>query len=164
MLGIIGIAALASACGGEAPQQKPAETKAAALQPGEYEVAGTVKEVRSTDSSTPATPLKAGASVAAVRACIAPDGKLDHKLLAENPGDKCREDTSFVRNGRINVQLNCQRSGKGGVMQLANGTFKEDSFEIEVLSNTYFSGEGDYSATRALTGRRVGDCPAGTQG
>lgn len=165
IVAIIGVAALAASCGSESTEPpKPAATKAAALQPGEYEVAGTVKEVRSTDNSTPATPLKAGASLTAVRACVAADGKLDHKLLSENPGDTCKEDTAFVRNGRLNVQLNCQRSGKGGIMQLANGTFKADSFEAEVLSSTFFGGTGDYSATRTLTGKRVGDCPAANAG
>jgi hypothetical protein len=43
-------------------------------------------------------------------------------------------------------------------MQLANGTFKADSFDVEVLSNSFFSGSGDYSMTRTLTGKRVGDC------
>jgi hypothetical protein len=156
---MIGVAALTAACGGEgAEQKKPAETKAAALQPGEYEVTGTVKSLRSTDQSTPATKLKAGATLEAVRACVAADGKLDPKLIAESAGDTCKEDTAFLRSGRINVQLNCQRSGKGGIMQLANGTFKADSFDVEVLSNSFFSGSGDYSMTRTLTGKRVGDC------
>jgi hypothetical protein len=158
IVAIIGAAALAAGCGGEAEQKKTPEAKAAALQPGEYEVTGTVKDVKSTDKTTPATKLKAGATLGPVRACIAADGKLDTNLLAESAADTCKEDTSFVRNGRFNVQLNCQRSGQGGVMQLANGTFKADSFEVEVLSSSYFSGSGDYSATRTLTGKRVGDC------
>lgn len=154
---IIGAAALVAGCGGEAARKPAAEAKATALQPGEYEVTGTVKELRSTDQSTPATTLKAGSALTPVRACIAADGKLDPKLFAE-ASDSCKQETAFVRNGRINVQLNCQRSGNGGVMQLANGTFKADSFEAEVLTSTYFGGSGDYSASRALTGKRVGAC------
>jgi hypothetical protein len=159
MLAMIGVAALTAACGGEGGEQKKApEAKAAALQPGEYEVTGTVDSLRSTDQTTPDTRLKPGAALTAVRACIAADGKLDPKLIAESAGDTCKEDTAFIRSGRINVQLNCQRSGKGGIMQLANGTFKADSFEVEVLSNSFFSGSGDYSMTRKLTGKRVRDC------
>lgn len=151
-------AALLAGCS-EAPPQKKAEERATALKPGEYEVTGTVKDVHSTDKSTPATALKAGAALTAVRACIAADNKFDGKLLAEEAGDKCKEDTAYVSNGRLNIQLNCQRAGKGGVMQLANGTFKANSFEAEVLTSTYFAGDGDYGATRVISGKRVGDCP-----
>ena len=160
---ILGLAAatVLSGCGGEPAQpQKKAEERATALQPGEYEVTGTVKDVKSTDKTTPATALKAGAALTAVRACIAADNKFDSKLLAEAAGDSCKEDTAYVSNGRLNIQLNCQRSGKGGVMQLANGTFKADSFDAEVLTSTYFAGDGDYTATRSLAGKRVGDCSA----
>lgn len=153
-------AALLAGCGGEPEQKKAAEVRADKLQPGEYEVTGTVKDVRSTDQTTPATALKAGAPLTAVRACVAADGKIDSRMFAETAADACKQDTAYVRGGRLNVQLNCQRPGNGGVMQLANGTITADSFEAEVLTSTYFSGTGDYSATRALSGKRVGDCPA----
>jgi hypothetical protein len=161
---LLGAAALLAGCGGE-PEQKPAaEVRADKLQPGEYEVTGTVKDVRSTDQTTPATKLEAGAALTAVRACVAADGKIDPKMFAESPADKCKEDTAYVRGGRLNVQLNCQRPGSGGVMQLANGTIKPDSFEAEVLTSTYFSGSGDYGATRTIAGKRIGDCPPAKQG
>ena len=160
----LGAAAIAlGACGGGGEQKQAKPAAAASLQPGEYEVTGTVADLKATDNTAPATQLKAGATLTPVRACVAADGKIDIKLLAE-PGDECKEDTAFVRNGRLNVQLNCQRAGKGGVMQLANGTFKENSFEAEILSSSYFTGTGDYSATRKVTGKRVGDCPATQQG
>ena len=155
-------AAALGGCGGEAAQQNQSATaKPAALQAGEYEVTGTVKAVRSTDSTTPATALKLDAALPPVRACVAADGAIDPAMFAEGK-DSCKQDNAYVRDGRLNVTLNCQRPGNGGVMQLANGTFKSaDAFEAEVLTSTYFSGTGDYAMTRALTAKRVGDCPAG---
>ena len=162
---IIGLAAagLLAACSGDAAQEPKKEAKAASLTPGEYEVTDKVDEVRSTDNSTPATARKvpaAGEASPASRICVGADGALDPKIFAE-AGDQCTSTGSYMRGGRLSYQFNCNRAGKGGLSQLADGKFTADSFEASVTSSTYFSGPGDYSLTRTLTGRRVGDCPAG---
>ena len=161
---IIGLAAagLLAACSGDTAQEAKKETKAAALQPGEYEVTDKVDEVRSTDNTTPATTLKvaaAGEASPTKRICVGADGALDPKIFAEG-GDQCTPTGSYMRGGRLSFQVNCTRAGKGGLSQLVDGKFTADSFEANVTSATYFSGPGDYSLTRTLTGKRVGDCPA----
>lgn len=154
-------------CGGGdsgAGNKAAEEATAAALQPGEYELGTSVEQIRSTDDSTPATALKAGAPVATSRACIASDGSLDPQMFAEG-SDQCGITDSYTRNGRISVQLKCSRAGKSGhVMQLVDGDFKADSFEARVLGSTGFGGPGDYEMTRKVTARRVGDCPAAAAG
>lgn len=161
---ILGVAAagLLAACSGDAAKEAKKEAKADALQPGEYEVTDKVDEVRSTDNSTPATAMKvaaAGEASPTSRICVGTDGAIDPKIFAE-AGDKCSSTGSYMRGGRLSYQFNCTRADKGGLSQLADGKFTADSFEATVTSSTYFSGPGDYSLTRTLTGKRVGDCPA----
>ena len=165
MIGTGVAALLLAACGAEpGGGEAKEEATAAELQPGQYELSTTVEQVRSVDDSTPATSLKAGAPAAVTRACVAADGALDPAMFAEG-SDQCAVTDSYVRNGRISVQLKCTRAGKGGnVMQLVDGDFKADSFEAQVLGSTGFAGPGDYETTRKVTARRVGDCPAAAQG
>lgn len=156
-------AAFLAGCSGEPAQQENAATEetAKALQPGEYELTAKVDQVRSTDNTSPATSLKAGADAPTKRACVAADGSLDPKMFAE-ASDTCTVADSYVRNGRMSVQLKCTRAGQGGnVMQLVDGDFTADSFEAKVLGSTSFSGSGDYEMARSVSAKRVGDCPAG---
>ena len=165
MLGLaaaFGVAGLLAACSGDSATEAKPETRAEALKPGEYEVSDKVDEVRSTDNTTPATAMKvaaAGEASPTSRICVGADGAIDPKIFAE-AGDKCTETGSYMRGGRLSFQFNCNRSGKGGLSQLVDGKFTADSFEAQVISSTSFSGPGDYSLTRTVTGKRVGDCPA----
>lgn len=140
-------------------QQAEATGQRAALTPGEYEASWTVTEIRSTDKTDPATDLTVGATGSA-RACVAEGPVADPALFAEGE-DECTPTSSYARGGRISLQLVCSRPGEPGeVRQSVNATSTAESFEGEVSTSTYFSGEGDYSSVRTVTGRRVGDCPA----
>ena len=163
-LGAVGALAFAlSACGNEsAPAAAPtSETKS--LSAGEYEVATRVEDLRSTDHTTPLTKAKqtaANEAPAMHRACVADGGKIDSSMFAE-AGDKCSVQNSYVRNGKINMQLSCTRSGAPGqVLQSIDGDYGADSFTATVNTGTYFTGSGDYAMRRAMTARRVGACPA----
>lgn len=158
---IVGLAAagLLAGCSGDKAAPKPAEAKAAALQPGEYEITATIDEVRSTDKTTPATTAKAGDPPTTRRACVAAAGGIAQEAFAD-AGDKCTESSSYLRNGRLSLQLTCSRPDKGQVMQLADGSFKADSFEAKLTTATYFAGPGDYEMIRSFTGKRVGECSA----
>ena len=153
-----GAAAFLGACsGGEQP--KPKEAKAAALQPGEYEVAIKVDSIRSTDDSTPLIDAKAGDTAETQRVCIPEGGAIDPKLFTA-AGDTCTKQNSYVRGGRMSIQYQCTRPAKGPVTEMVSGKFKKDSFEAESKTATYFSGTGDYEMIRTVTGRRVGECSA----
>lgn len=153
-------AILLAACSEEAPQPQQAETgQRAALTPGEYEASWTVTEVRSTDKTEPATDLTVGGTGTA-RGCVAEGGEIDPALFAEGD-DECTPTSSYNSGGRISLQLVCSRPGEPGELrQSVNATSTAESFEGEVSTSTYFSGEGDYSSVRTVTGRRVGECPA----
>ena len=146
-----------AACGGE--QKTGAVEKApATLAAGLYEVNAEVLQLASTDQTTPATKLKQG-DKQVIRACVAADGKPAPELLAED-GDDCTIKNSYIRNGRMSAQMSCTREGKNGpVMPAMMGSFKADSFEGEITTLTYFTGDGDYRMTRKISAKRIGDCP-----
>ena len=156
---VAAIAALVVAgCSEDAPTQQPVQ-KAAALTPGEYEASWTVTELRSTDKTDPATDLTVG-KTGSVKACIGEGPAVDVALFADS-NDTCTPTNSYVRGGRMNIQMRCAREDEGGpVMQTMTGTSSADGFEGEISTSTYLAGFGDYSMIRTVSGKRVGDCPA----
>jgi len=158
ILGIVAFGLLA-ACSSEAPPaDAPAET-AAALKSGEYAMTSTITAFRSTDGATPLTKAKLG-DVFETKACVAADGTLDPAIFAE-AGDKCTATNSYIRGGRISMQLSCTRpSVPGQIMPGVDATFTADTFEGTATTTTYLKGFGDYALTRTIAAKRVGDCPA----
>ncbi len=150
-------AALLMGCGSEAP--KPAENLTAkTLTPGEYEVNGEVTKLVSTDKTTPGTAAKLGDKTV-TRGCVADTGNIDPAMFID-AGDNCSAQSSYVRSGRLSVQYQCTRPGRGNVYPAADGNFSADAFEAVVTVGTAFTGDGDYNLTRRLTAKRVGNCPA----
>lgn len=149
-----------AACSEEAPQQQAQE--AAVLAPGLYEASWTVSELRSTDKTDPATKLTVGTTGTA-KGCIKEGPAIDMALFAEG-SDECTRTNSYIRRGRINIQMQCERPDEPGpVMQTVTGTSTADGFQTEISTSTYFTGFGDYSMIRNVTGRRLGECPAEEQ-
>ena len=149
-------AAALGACSEDAPQQNQAQQKTA-LTPGMYEATWTVSELRSTDKTDPATKLTVGTTGTA-RACIQEGPVIGLALFAEGD-DECRPSNSYVRGGRINIQMQCKRPDEAGpVMQTVTGTSTAEGFEGEISTSTYLTGFGDYSMIRTVSGRRVGEC------
>ncbi len=154
-----GIALAVSSCGAEQKTEAAAEAVPAKLAAGLYEMNAEVIQLASTDQTTPATRLKQGDKLV-TRACVAEDGIPAPELIAEE-GDKCQVKNSYVRNGRMNVEMSCKRDGMSGeVMPAMQGSFSKDGFEGEITTLSYFIREGDYRLVREVTARRVGDCPA----
>ena len=159
MITVLGAAGLLASCSEPAAETAEVE-KAEALQPGEYELTMTVTDLRSTDQTTPATSGKVGpAQVLPERVCVDAQG-LPPAAFAE-AGDTCTPSDSYMRGGRMSLQFNCTRAGRGKLTQTVDGNFTADSLEAKVITGSYFSGGGDYAMTRTLAGRRVGDCAAG---
>jgi hypothetical protein len=155
---VSGLVLAVAACGG-GEQDKAAEEVPATLAAGLYELNAEVTQLASTDNSTPATKLKQGDKLV-TRACVGADGKPAPELLAE-AGDKCEQNSGYIRNGRMTIELSCRREGENGsVMPAMNGNFTKDAFEGEITSLTYFVENGDYRMTRKVTAKRIGDCPA----
>lgn len=155
MLAVLLGASLA-ACS-EAP--KPVEEKApvAAFPAGEWEVTALTETLRSSDKSTPATRHKVG-STETIRIC-SPAGPKPAPALFADKGDDCTLDSDYAKNGRINMSMQCKRPGQGQIAVTLDGKYDETTFEVVVVTGTYFAGSGDYALTQKMTGKRIGDCP-----
>lgn len=152
---IAGSLALA-ACGGEAPQKKEAaEAAPAKLPAGQYEVTGTVKSLRSTDKTPLPTFAKVG-DVITTQGCVGEDGLPAPELLAAK-GDVCQIQNPYVRSGRMNLTLDCNRTGQGKVMAQMDGRYTADGFTGTLTVNSMFSGAGDYELVEEIVARKVAD-------
>ncbi len=155
---IITLALASAGCGSDAPKPVAVE-KPKTLVAGEYEVLSEVTKLASVDKSVPATKLKLG-DKETIRACVAADGTPDPAMFVE-AGDACTATNSYARSGRLSVQYTCNRPGKGELYPNADGNFTADGYKALVTVGSAFSGDGDYTLTRTLTAKRVGNCPAG---
>jgi hypothetical protein len=147
---------LAAACSGGGEENK-AEEAAAAMQAGQWEIASEVTAFRSTDKATPA--LKAAVGDKATAPACVEAGKED-KPPAEmfaGVGYECDYKDRYVRGGRINVSLECERDALEGKIQMTfEGNYKGDSFEGTANANSFLSGDGDFAMSTKVTGRRTG--------
>lgn len=152
-----------AACSPEAPANNTAaEAAPATPQAGEYEVTTTVAGFRSTDNNTPVVKAKEG-DTATTRACVGADGTLAPELFAAR-GDQCTAQNAYVRGGRINLALDCTRSGTPGkIMSEVNGSFTAEDLKGSMTTTSFIQGPGDYELRQDFTARRVGECstPAG---
>jgi hypothetical protein len=146
-----------SACGAE--EAKPVEAKAppASFPAGEWEVTALTETLRSTDKTTPATGNKVGSTEPARKICST--GAKPAAELFAVASDDCKVENDYARNGRINMSLQCKRPGKGQVALTLDGKYDDKSFEVLVVTGTYFSGSGDYVMNQNMKGKRLGDCP-----
>ena len=146
-----------TACGEEA---KPVAKKArpAAFPAGQWEVTSLTEKLASADKSTPATSHKIG--VTESRTICSPAGPKPAPALFADQGDDCKLDSDYARNGRINMSMQCQRAGHGQLALTLDGKYDETTFEVVVITGTYFTGSGDYALTQNVKGKRIGDCPA----
>jgi hypothetical protein len=148
---------LAAACSGGGGEENKAEEAAAAMQAGQWEISSEVTAFRSTDKATPALKAAVG-DKATAPACI--EAGKEEKPPAEmfaGVGYKCDYKDRYVRGGRINVSLECERDALEGKIQMTfEGDYKGDSFEGTANANSFLSGEGDFAMATKVTGRRTG--------
>jgi len=120
-------------------------------------MASEVTAFRSTDKATPA--LKAAVGDKSTAPACVEAGK-EEKPPAEmfaGAGYKCDYKDRYVRDGRINVSLECERDALDGKIQMTvEGTYAGDSLQVTTNANSFLSGDGDFSMTSKVTGRRTG--------
>lgn len=143
---------------GEAPAEKKTE-RAAAIAPGQWELASEVTGFRQTDTGRPsiATPVgtRATASV-----CVGAGSELPTAYFA-GEGYRCAYGTGsyYVRGGRINLTMTCTREGlTGNIAMSVEGTFQSGSAEFRRNLRTILVSDGDVEIDSRVTGRRTGDC------
>jgi hypothetical protein len=153
---------LAAACSGEGGETKE-EAAAESLDAGVWDARSEITAFRSTDKSKPAVRAAVG-DKSVVQACVreAERTKPPASLFAGEDYD-CKYKTSYTSGGRLNHTLECSRNGvAGSIPMLVNGTFRADSFEAEVTTQTFLPGTGDFYMLRKVTGHRTApSCPPG---
>jgi hypothetical protein len=143
-----------AACGQEAAAPKQAAAPAT-LPAGTYEVTSTVKSLVSTDKTPVPTFARAG-DVVTTRGCVGADGLPTPELLAAK-GDVCEVQNPYVRSGRMNVTLDCNRKGQGKVMATVDGKYDAAGFTGTITATSAFAGSGDYKLVQDVTARKVAD-------
>lgn len=151
-----------AACGQEAAAPKKAEVPAK-LPAGTYEVSATVKSLASTDKTKVPNFAKVGETIK-TQGCVGADGLPAPELLATK-GDQCTLTDPYVRSGRMNVTLDCNRKGQGKVMTILDGKYDGQGFSGTLTANSSFVGPGDYRLVEEITARKISDqCTAGAAG
>lgn len=151
---------LAGCGGGEEAAENQVAAAASAIEPGLYEVRSEVTAFEQMDQGQAKIDTPVG-TAATEQVCVAPGDRPISQLFT-GAGFDCDYSNYYGRNGRINHTLNCSREGADGNVAMAvEGTFTADSFEVSREITTYFASEGDVRTTATVTGRRIGDCPAG---
>jgi hypothetical protein len=143
-----------TSCSQEAEAPKKAETPAT-LPAGTYEVTATVTSLVSTDKTPVPTFGKAG-DVMTTRGCVGADGLPAPELLAAK-GDVCEVQNPYIRSGRMNVTLDCNRKGQGKVMNMIDGKYDAEGFTGTLTASSSFPGPGDYKLVEEITARKVAD-------
>jgi hypothetical protein len=100
----------------------------------------------------------------AVSVCVGSGAQAPAALFTE-AGNDCRIANYYGRNGRLNVTLQCRRSGLDGDIGLSvDGSFTADTLTYDRNMRTTLTSDGDVVIDSHVTGRRTGDCTAATGG
>jgi hypothetical protein len=118
-------------------------------------VTTTVTSLRSTDKTPVPTFAQVG-NATTTQGCVAEDGLPAPELLAAR-GDMCQIENPYVRSGRMNLTLACDRKGQGKVMAQVDGRYTTDGFTGTLTAASMFPGSGDYELVQEITARKVGD-------
>lgn len=146
-----------AACGGGETEQNKVATKAATIAPGQWELASEVTAFTVVDQGTPQIDTPVGTRVTET-VCVA-EGRPPTALFS-GEDYRCRYDNYYVRNGRLNVTMQCTREGlSGGIPMAVDGRFEEETLEYTRDLNSVLAGGGDVRVSARVTGRHTGACP-----
>lgn len=164
---MLAAAAALSACGGGDGDGNKAAGAAggggggaggATMQPGEWEMTTTV-----TNMNVPGMPAGMKAPMPApqtARNCLTPaDVAENANFVNESAGEGCTAQNSSMRGGRIQATVQCNRP-EGQMRMTMNGQYTPTTLELTQQVQTTAGGQNVEMEAR-ITGRRIGDCPAG---
>jgi hypothetical protein len=150
---------LVGACGGggESAQNKAVTAPPATIAAGQWELTSEVTAFHGEDAGPPKINTPVGTR-ATESVCVGAETQAPSELFS-GAGLDCQRGSYYVRNGRLNVTLNCRREGLiGSIPVTAGGTFQTDTLEYQRSLRTILSGNGDVAIDTRVTGRRTGDC------
>lgn len=161
-LALIGLLVLAG-CGDSGTPPKSKAARAAALEPGQWELVSEVTGVDRADEGAPKIDTPVGTR-ATESVCVGAAGRPPAALFA-GAGFDCDYGNYYLRGGRVNVSLLCRRAGLAGtVPMMVEGSFEARTLTYNRNLRTILSTEGDVEIDARVTGRRTGDCAPGGEG
>jgi hypothetical protein len=169
-----GLLALA-ACGssGTKGEGNGASTKAGsggggtvALQPGEWEM--TMEMVNmSAPNLPPAIVAQMKRAPTVTRDCVTPEeakGPKPETFAAQQNGNNCKQEDFVWGAGRAHGKTSCtSANGSDKMVMTMDGTYTPQSMDMTLKSETQ-THNVSMSSEMHMTGRRIGECPAGKAG
>jgi hypothetical protein len=153
-----------AACGGGSDGETKNESAGPVngVAAGLWELSTEVTSFQSTDDGQPRINTPEG-STSTETVCVGEEERPPTELLS-GPGLACTYSNYYLRNGRLNVSMNCTREGVAGTAGMSvDGRVQADTLELNRSLTTYFTADGDVQIVSRVTGRRTGDCPAGAE-
>ncbi|WP_066700038.1 DUF3617 domain-containing protein [Sphingobium amiense] len=159
-LPLTGVMALA-ACGSDPAPAPEAEEKPIVMQAGQWELTRKTTGYN-TPTVTPAQYQEALKQVSEDKVCISVDrdGLPTPDAIAGTEGSDCTYKDKLARKGRLIATLSC-KAGKGTSEIAVEGNYTADTLTLGATMTKVEGGSPVLRTTHDLTGRRVGDCPAG---
>jgi hypothetical protein len=160
----------AAGYGGSPPSGARGESEPdAGLRPGEWELSTEIGEVTTTGLAPrdrERARKRARQVAAKSRICITPAEANGPKtgIFASGNARNCRSEGPGWSRGRIESRTVCPRTDGTGTSEVVlSGRYSALSMDFALDMKTERPGQAATMATR-VTGRRVGDCPAGRKG
>ncbi|HEY5711060.1 MAG TPA: DUF3617 family protein [Allosphingosinicella sp.] len=157
---------IVAGCGGETPANNSANAAAppTTLPAGQWELASEVTGFNKTDNAAPRINTPVGTRTT-VSVCVGAGAQAPSELFME-AGYDCTIGNYYARNGRLNVSLQCRKSGlEGSILPVVDGTFTADSLDYTRNLRTQLIPDGNVTVDSHVTGRRTGECtPAAADG
>lgn len=162
-IALIPLLSLAACGGSDAAEQNKSTAAAARPAAGQWELTSEVTAFRTVDNGAPKIDTPVGTR-ATETICVGAGQQVPTEAFS-GADLRCNYENYYVRNGRINVTMQCAKDGlEGSVLMTVDGDFEENSLEYNRNLRTVLSTDGDVELTGRVTARRTGDCTPATAG
>ena len=158
----IGMLLIVAGCSDTGGAEKEKAKAAAAPEAGQWEVASEVTAFRAMDNGEPKINTPQGTRTAEAICVGAGEGGRPDPALFAGADYECQYGDYYMRNGRMNLTMQCTRESMPGTIGITvEGTFQGSEFAVNRTIDTSLTSDGDVQITSRLTGRRSGACQPG---
>jgi hypothetical protein len=157
-LSILGVAALALACGSASGNDRP-EASEASLKPGEWELKTEVVSIAADGMPSEIVERMKTQDVGASSICITPGetGERIAERFAGNSSPICKNEGFVWSRGRMRGKRTCTAAGGAWTSATMDGSFGPRTMDVRMTSEAR-GGDKWLKMERRTTGRRVGEC------
>lgn len=155
---ILGVAALALACGSAGGNDRP-KASDVSLKPGEWELKTEVVSIAADGMPREVVERMKTQGVGTSSICITPEetGERIAERLAGGSSPICKNEGFVWSRGRIRGKRTCTAVGGAWTSAIMDGTFGARTMDVRMMSEAR-GGHEWLKMERRTTGRRVGEC------